>query len=277
MKRRQFISLTGTAAIGTAALPSPSLPSKRPSRWPPDGVGSLARIGVLTPDFDPVPESEMWAMAPQGVSIHTSRVAWNREDPRAFAEPPQVDNAVEQLAGLKPRAIVYAFTSSSYALGAEADGPLRARLEKRAGGIRIVLTCLAATEAFRFLGARRVAVIHPPWFSEEVNAKGMDYFRTQGFEVALCARMTPARAFTEVPPAELYEWVRMNVPHQAEIVFISGNGLRAVGAIHALEESLRRPVLTANQVALWEALRGLGTISKIIQYGSIFTNSGPIR
>jgi hypothetical protein len=94
MKRRQFINLVGTAGIGTAAPPSHSLPSTQPSRWQPDGVGSLARIGVLTPDFDPVPESEMWAMAPQGVSIHTSRVAWNRDDPRAFAEPPQVDNAV---------------------------------------------------------------------------------------------------------------------------------------------------------------------------------------
>jgi len=47
--------------------------------------------------------------------------------------------------------------------------------------------------------------------------------------------------------------------------------------IRALEEGLGRPVLTANQVALCEALRGLGTISKIIQYGSIVTNSGPIR
>jgi maleate isomerase len=109
-----------------------------------------------------------------------------------------------------------------------------------------------------------------------VNAKAMDYFRTQGFEVTLCARMTPARAFTEIPPTEVYEWARTNVPQQAETVFIGGNGLRAVGAIHALEKSLRRPVLTANQVALWDALRVLGITSKVIQYGSIFTDSGRI-
>jgi maleate isomerase len=276
MKRRQFITLAGTAAIGTAALPSHSLPATQRSRWQPDGAGSLARIGVLTPDFDPVPESEMWAMAPQGVSIHASRVTWNG-DPRVFAEPPHVDSAAEQLAGLRPRAILYAFTSSSYALGAEADGLLRARLEKRAGGIPVVLTCQAATEALRFLAAHRVALIHPPWFSEEVNAKGMDYFRTQGFEAVLCARMTPARPFTEVPPAEVYEWVRTNVPRQAEAIFIGGNGLRAIGAIHALEENLRRPVLTANQVALWHALRVVGGTSNVIQYGSVFSKSKPTR
>ncbi len=272
MKRRQFITLAGTAAIGTAALPSHSLPATQRSRWQPDGAGSLARIGVLTPDFDPVPESEMWAMAPQGVSIHASRVTWNG-DPRGFAEPPHVDSAAEQLAGLKPRAILYAFTSSSYALGVEADGPLRARLEKRGGGVPVVLTCQAATEALRFLGAHRVALIHPPWFSEEVNAKGMDYFRAQGFEVVLCVRITPARPFTEVPPADVYEWVRTNVPRQAEAVLIGGNGLRAIGAIQALEESLGRPVLTANQVAFWEALRITGITAKPIQYGRVFTSS----
>jgi hypothetical protein len=29
--------------------------------WQSDGAGSIARIGVLRPDFDPVPESELWA------------------------------------------------------------------------------------------------------------------------------------------------------------------------------------------------------------------------
>jgi maleate isomerase len=45
-------------------------------QWQSDGAGSIGRIGVLTPDFDPVPESEMWAMAPPGISIHASRVPY---------------------------------------------------------------------------------------------------------------------------------------------------------------------------------------------------------
>jgi hypothetical protein len=53
----------------------------------------------LTPDFDPVPESEMSAMAPDGVSIHASRVHRNRT-PAAFAEPPHVDAAAELLVDL---------------------------------------------------------------------------------------------------------------------------------------------------------------------------------
>ena len=86
----------------------------------------------MTPNFDPVPESEIWALSPPGVSIHASRIAGKGGDARSFAEAPQADNAVELLASLRPRAILYAFTSSSYALGAEADDSLRVRLETRA-------------------------------------------------------------------------------------------------------------------------------------------------
>ena len=141
----------------------------------------------------------------------------------------------------------------------------------------MVLTCVAATEALRLLGARRVALLHPPWFSEETNAKGMEYFRGLGFDVVHCAQMKPARAFTEVSPAEVYEWTVANAPSQAEAIMILGNGLRAVGTIRALEARLRRPVLTANQVALWEALRLVGMTSKVTHYGRVFTKGGPTR
>ena len=101
--------------------------------WQPDGAGKSARIGVLTPHLDPVPESEFQALAPEGVSIHAARVPLGiigpdgeiipRVDPeiaRAFSQPPAVDDAAALLAPLTPHAIVYAFTSSSYILGSDA-------------------------------------------------------------------------------------------------------------------------------------------------------------
>ena len=132
---------------------------------------------------------------------------------------------------------------------------------------------MAATEALRVIGAHRIALIHPPWFSEEANAQGKDYFRNQGFEIVFCERIGPERPFTEVPPAEVYEWVKTNVPRQAEAAFIGGNGLRAVGTIQALEQSLGRPVLTANQVVFWKALQGVNATSQPIQYGRIYAKS----
>jgi len=48
-----------------------------------------------------------------------------------------------------------------------------------------------------------------------------------------------------------------------------------VGVIHALEESLRKAVLTANHVILWKALRPVGMTSKVSQYGRVFIKGGP--
>ena len=46
--------------------------------------------------------------------------------------------------------------------------------------------------------------------------------------------------------------------------------LRAVGVIQALEERLRRPVLTANQVTFWAALKTVGSASQVTQFGRLF-------
>jgi len=271
MKRRHFITLGAAAGIGAPLVRSSAMRAAQGPEWTPDGLGSVGRIGVLTPDFDPVPESEMSAMAPHGISIHGARVVRRPGFPQSFAEPPNIDTAVEQLVGLAPRVILFAFTSSSYALGAEADQGVRVRLESRSGKIPVLFTCPAATEALRVLGAHRIGLIHPPWFTEEMNTQGMNYFRSQGFEVVRSTRISPARPFTEVSPPEVYEWTKTNVPRQAEAVFIGGNGLRAVGTIHALEEALGKPVLTANQVLLWQALRPMGVAPQVTQYGRVFT------
>ncbi len=258
------------------------------SHWRPDGLGALVRLGVLTPDSDPVPESELWAMSPAGVSVHVSRVPWNRqprgrapalahEQARAFGAPPHVDNAIELLAAVSPHVILYAFTSGSYLLDAKEEEALRVRLEQRGGGVPILLTCSAGVSALRVLGAKRVAIVHPPWFSAQLNARGEQYYQARGFELVFCAPMNPARPFTEVPASEVFDWVRTNVPRQAEAVFIAGNGLRAVGVIQALEKSLRRPVLTANQVLLWQALQRVGAAGRVAQYGRIFRAGASVR
>lgn len=47
--------------------------------------------------------------------------------------------------------------------------------------------------------------------------------------------------------------------------------LRAIGVIGALEEDLRRPIPTANQVSLWYAVRRAGTEVRVDDYGQVFT------
>jgi len=54
--------------------------------------------------------------------------------------------------------------------------------------------CPAAVDALRAFEVTRVALVHPPWFNDEVNAKGHKYFRGHGFEIVVCERLAPARS-----------------------------------------------------------------------------------
>src|SRR5262249_56825516 len=149
-----------------------------------------------TPHADVCPESEFRALAPDGISIHSGRVPLGvykpggtmdptiAEDPvRAFADPPFVDDAAELLAAAPLHAIVYGFTSSSYVRGAADDAALKTRLETRTRGIPVVIPCAAAVKALTALGAKRLALISPPWFSTEMDRQGARYFQSQGFEL----------------------------------------------------------------------------------------------
>ncbi len=194
---------------------------------------------------------------------------------RAFADPPHADAAAEILAAAPLHAIAFGFTSSSYVRGVADDALLKARLESRTRGIPVVITCEAAAVALRTLGAQRLALIDPPWFSADLNAQGAAYFRDRGFDVVHAAPAgLPSGQFL-VHPGALYAWARAHVPRNADAVFIGGNGFRAIGVIQALEEDLGRPVLTANQVAFWNALRLSGARVPVLGYGQLFSKELP--
>lgn len=74
-----------------------------------------------------------------------------------------------------------------------------------------------------------------------------------------------------ITPSDLYDQVCARTPDDADTVVIGGNGFRAVGAIAALEQTLERPVVTANQALLWAALKAAGADpTAVTGYGHIF-------
>ena len=252
--------------------------------WQSDGAGSTARIGVLTPHLDPVPESEFYTMAPVGVSIHTARVPLGivgpdgqisaqvgPDDVRAFAEPPAVDEAAVSLIPLKLNALIYAFTSSSYIMESEADALLKSRLEDRTGGVSVVIQTPSLITALRVFGSERIALIHPPWFSPELDALGAAYFRQQGVDVVHHGPAKLRSDYGDIRPEQVYEWTIAQVPDNVDTVVLGGGGFRAIGAIEALEATLDRPVMSANQASFWCALRRSGVNDGVTGYGRLFS------
>ena len=171
---------------------------------------------------------------------------------RAFAELPYVDDATELLAAAPIGAVAFGLVPVAYVIGADAEAEMISRLQERAHGLPVVATCAAAVSALRLLRASRMMLV-------------------DGGGVRCCVLWLPSdqRAIT---PAALHDWILRHAPDRADAIVIGGNGFRAVGVVAALEDALGRPVLTANQVLLWAALRAAGSDpSMVTRYGRIFT------
>jgi maleate isomerase len=251
--------------------------------WMPDGFSTKARFGVLTPHLDPVPETELQVMAPAGVTIHSARVPLGMVDAKgnivpqigpeaakAFSEPPEIDHAIKSLEPLNPTAIIYAFTSSSYIKGIEGDDQLTVRLSDLSGGIPIIIQSIALLSALRALDIKKIALIHPPWFTPELDNLGATYFNQAGFEVVIHDTPKLRADYGDIPPDKIYDWVKLNIPTDVEAIVIGGGGFRAIGVINELESVLGKPVITANQASLWQALVASGVEFEITGYGKIF-------
>ena len=155
-------------------------------------------------------------------------------------------------------------------IGVKGEAEMIARLERRTRGIPVVAACGAVVEGLRVLGARRIALVDPPWFDPELNGLGRRYYESSGYEVVYSAPCGLPSVQAKITPSGLHAWVVEHVS-AADAVVTGGNGFRAVGAIAALEEDLGRPVVTANQALLWAALRVAdadpGSVS---DYGRLF-------
>jgi maleate isomerase len=251
--------------------------------WQPDGWGWRAKIGLLVPHADICPEAEFNAMAPEGVSIHATRVSFqamghggtmdtnvSSNTLEAYVRPPLLDDAAEILAYSPVQCICIALTNLSFLGNVDDDKALTERIAQRTCGIPVTDTCQAALAAFGVLGPKRIAFINPPWVGEDITKRGAEYFEGAGYEVVLAkSAALPGNPF-DVHSGTVFEWVRTNVPPLADAVFVGGNGFRTIGAIEALEEDLDIPVLTANQVLFWYALRKAGCRMSVAGYGRIF-------
>jgi maleate isomerase len=221
----------------------------------------VIRIGVVTPHAALGPEAEFPAMAPGRVMTYVVRVS---------AEGAAALDEAADLVGQGSVAVAaYASTSSGYAIGPRDERAAISRLSRRIG-VPVSASCASAVLALRVLGVERVALVHPPWFDTELNELGTAYFRGQKFDVVSSESAPLSQDPRRIEPAAVYHWTSRHVGDAAEAVFIGGNGFRAAGAIAPLEKAIGRPILTSNQVLLWNLLEQAGARFEVSGYGRLF-------
>ncbi|MDG4858418.1 decarboxylase [Streptomyces sp. T-3] len=219
-------------------------------------------IGIVAP-FDFALDRELWRWVPDEVSLHLTRTPYvpvevSLDLARLVSEHQTLREAVRALSAAEPEVIAYACTSGSFVDGMVGERTMSAAMEA-AGEVPALTTSGALLEALVELGARRIALVTP--YTQSVTRALEDYLAEAGIAVVSCAFLGLTRHIWKVPYRDVVQMARQAVPASGDFdaMFISCTNLPTYDAIPQLEAELRMPVLSANQVTMWSALRRLGT------------------
>ena len=238
-------------------------------------IGWRARLGFLVPPGNPTVETEMIALAPEGVSLHFHRMvahgtpgslAGQTERNRTMVE--NIDGGIELLAMVKPDVIVLAHTATSYHLGRRGEADLLARLES-ATGRRVVTAFGSVVSALERLNIRRLALGTP--YSAEVTLQGKAHLEAHGLEVVKFDNVKGVENIYDTTAEHAYRLARSVDREDAEAVFLSGTGMPTVSVLEMLEQDLGKPVISSASAMMWHALRLAGVGQPIEGYGSLLT------
>jgi maleate cis-trans isomerase len=172
-----------------------------------------------------------------------------------------------QLSGLD--SIIWACTSGSFIFGW--DGARR-QVEAlgEAAGVPASSTSFAFADAVHALGLTRVAVAAT--YPGDVAERFVEFLAHAGIDVV---RLSSRGIVTAVEVGTLgrddvLDFAESNDHPDAEALLLPDTALHTIGWLDELEARVGKPVLTANQVSLWQALRLAGARQPRSRLGTLF-------
>ena len=233
--------------------------------------GWRAKIGLITPSSNNINEPEFYRLAPQGVTIHTSRVLLTGEmnEESFYRMARDLGRAAEELATAEVDIIAFGCTAGSVVCPLD---QLTASMAEKTGTPAIV-TAGAVVAALRVLGIKRVAMGTP--YVDFVNRREVEFLAEHGigvtryFGLELGHNQAERRSIGHVPPEAVYRMACEIDSPDADAVFISCANVATLDIIEDLEQALGKPVISSNTACFWAALRVLGINSSIDGYGRL--------
>jgi maleate isomerase len=220
------------------------------------------RIGVVVP-YDFALDREIWRWAPDGTDLLITRT--RHQTLRVDVDLAELISTEEALRvgtldvlATEPDAVLYLCTSGSFVRGVA--GELRMREVMVEAGAPVAVT---TSGALGHLAVRDVAVASPylPTLRRLLDA----FLRAAGFRVVTHYGLDLDQHIWQVSDGVIRDLVRAADRASAEAVFVACTNLPTYDLIAELEAELGKPVLTANQVSLWAALRSTGSTPPVAQ------------
>ncbi|MER7013690.1 Asp/Glu racemase [Saccharopolyspora sp. NPDC000359] len=232
---------------------------------PPDFLGAVSGpqpqrgVGVIAP-FDLALDRELWRWTPAEVSLYLTRTAFvpvpvTVEQANLVSDEAAVHSATRDLLVPEPEVVAYACTSGSFVNGATGERTL-VEVMLQAGAPAAVTASGALVQALQLLGISRISVATP--YVTSVTDRLRDFLDEYGIEVVASVGLGLLGQIWKVDYRQVVDIVRSADRPEAEAMFVSCTNLPTYDIIGPLERELGKPVLTANQVTLWAALRLMG-------------------
>jgi maleate cis-trans isomerase len=216
----------------------------------------------------------MAAMVGDGVQadlVHTS-VGKDAHEIDALMDLGSSERLLEGAALLRSRnvrSIVWACTSGSFVFGLEGA---RRQVEEVEAATKTPTssTSLAFADAVRALGLRRVTIAAT--YPSDVSDSFVGFLQESGIEVVGMRTqgiLTAAEVGT-LGADRVQAMVRENDHPDAQAILVPDTALHSAAWVEDLEAMAKKPVLTANQVSFWKALRLAGSSQSGRGLGTLF-------
>lgn len=179
------------------------------------------------------------------------------------------EGVITLCASTSPDSVMWACTSGSFVFGW--DGARRqVEAVASAAGVPASSTSFAFVNAARALGVRRVAVAAS--YPRDVADRFVEFLATGGVAVSSLGAhdvLTAAEVGT-FGEERVLEMVAATDRADAEAVLVPDTAMHTLDRLADLEAVAGMPVLTANQVTVWEGLRLLGPVPEVPRLGTLF-------
>lgn len=215
--------------------------------------------GVIVP-YDFALDREIWRWVPDSVSLLLTRTAFHPmsssvEMAELISTDETLHAATANLLAAEPEVVVYLCASGSFVRGVPGEAAMREQM-LAAGAPKAVTTSSALLEALDHLGIGKIAVATP--YVPSLTARLHMFLDEAGIRVLSGRELGLGEHIWRVTGPTVHELAMAADHPDAEAVFISCTNLGTYNVIAPLEAALGKPVITANQVSMWAALRAAG-------------------
>ncbi|WP_028923647.1 maleate cis-trans isomerase family protein [Pseudonocardia acaciae] len=166
-------------------------------------------------------------------------------------------------------AVIWACTSGSFVFGWD-GAAAQVEALRTAAGVPASSTSFAFTDAAARLGVSRVAVAAT--YPEDIAERFVTFLATAGVTVVRLSALdiiTAAEVGT-LGRERVLEVAAAGDHPDAEAVLLPDTALHTMAWLDDLEQKLGKPVLTANQVSIWQGLRLAGDTTARTGLGALF-------